>query len=196
MGITNLGGNSTAASIVEPVPMTTVPNRASASSGVVSGFKAATNYTDGVIEMGAGGDETSSAILLMFFGVGANGTTFNCNVYGWEETVMPTTGLGLPLFVPRLLCQLTAITLNSSIPGVASTLVPAIDPVSTSANYFASAMTLTLGNSGISAEVISPGSGTAEIASLVLSTKGAKMIELRFNMNSSATSGNAIWKRM
>jgi hypothetical protein len=183
MQVTNTGGNSTAASLVEPVPQTGNPSRAAVSSGVVS-------VGDGVIPLGDGGSECASAIMLMFFGVGTNGQSFNCNIYGWSLVDPPVgANLGSELWLPHPLITLTSITLNSSIPGVLNTAVPAT-------NYFASAMTIGLGASGVNYDIISPGSGTAEIASIVISTKGIRWAELRFNMNSSATSGNAVWKRM
>lgn len=181
-GITNPGGNSTASSMVEPLPMVLSPETDPVTSGVVA-------IPDGVIPWGAGGSEGTIALMLMFFGVGANGTSFNANVYGWEQVEVPVTGLGSTLWVPHPLVTLTGITLSSSLPGILNTLVPAT-------NYFASAITLNLGNSGISCEIVSPGSGTTEVAHAVIDAKGCRYIEVRYNMNSSATSGNAVWKRL
>jgi len=61
---------------------------------------------------------------------------------------------------------------------------------------FASAITLGVGNQGISVEVVSPGSGTAEIAHVVLSTKGCKWLEVRTALGASITSANCCVKRM
>jgi hypothetical protein len=186
-GLTNPGGNSTASSLVEPLPSTTRPDKAAVSSGVVS-------VGDGVIPWGLEGSTSATGLMLMFFGVGTNGQTFNANVYGWEEVLPPNTALGSGLWVPKPLVTLTGITINASIPGVLNTSVPAL--VSAANQYFCSAITLNLGNTGISCEILSPGSGVAEIAHAVIDGKGARFIEVRFNMNSSATSANALWKRM
>ena len=190
--VTNPGGNSTAASIVEPVPQITRPDVAAVSTGVqVVG--------DGVIAVGdLDGGEGSTALMLMFFGVGSNGNTFAANVYGWERLIpnlRGSAGLLSDLWIPHPLATFTAITLNSSIPGVLNTGVPVT--VSGSNQYFASAMTLgAYSNSGISAEVISPGSGTAEIAHAIVDCKGAKYVEVRFAITSGTTSMNAVFKKL
>lgn len=183
--LTNPGGNSTAASIVEPVPTTSRPDQAAVSSGVQK-------VGDGVIYCGHGGAETNSGIEFVFFGVGANGTTFNANIYGWKQVDGNQPGI-FTLWVPKLLVSLTGITINSGQPGIANTFVPAL--VSAANQYFCSAVTLNVGNQGTDVDIISPGSGTSEIASVYVSTKGARFLEVRFNMNSSATSANALFTK-
>jgi hypothetical protein len=182
---TNPGGNSTAASLVEPLPTKNRPDQAPVTSGVVA-------VGDGVIACGHGGAETNSGIEFVFYGVGTNGQTFNANIYAWKQADGNAVGL-FTLWVPKLLVSLTGITLNSNIPGIANTPVPAA--ANSASQFFASAVTLNIGNQGTDVDIISPGSGVNEIASVYISTKGARFIEVRFNMNSSAAAANALWSK-
>lgn len=163
--------NITAASFTEPVPTTTTP------SG------------DGVVAFGTGGMMACSAVKLIPFGVGADTNTFLMNCYGWVD--VPAQGIAgdVTLWVPKTLATFSTITLNSNIPGVALTQVPATA-------YFAGAITLVTGNSGISVEVVSPGHAANEIAHIVLDVKGSKFLECRFSTGGSATSCNCLWAKM
>ena len=166
--VTN-AANVTAATITLPIPKTTPP------SG------------DGVILLGHGGQETASAVKIVFFGVGSDTNTFQANVYGWE--VQKATKQGdYDLWVPTLLASFSSIELDSGMPGVVNADIPAAD-------YFATAITLGTGNSGISVEVVSPGHG-ADIAHAIVDTKGCRFLEVRFGTGSSATSCNALVKRL
>jgi hypothetical protein len=160
------------ASIVEPAPTITKP---------------VSNTHGGVFALGEGGEQTASGIKLVFFGLGSDTNTFSAFVYGWE--FLKSTAGKTGLWVPTLLATFTTITLVSEQPGVDGTDVP-------SSNFFAAAATLGVGNSGISVEVVSPGEAAAEIAHVVVDTKGCKLMEVRFAMGGSATSGNALWKRL
>lgn len=170
--------NITTATVTEPVSTTTPP----------------ANSTNGnVFAFAAGGEMTSPAAKFFFFGEGADANTFTAYVYGWE--VAHSGESGVPdLWVPVLLATFTSITLDSAQPGVAGTQIPATGPNAT-AQYLATAITLGVGNSGISCEVVSPGHASHEIAHAVVATKGAKFIEFRFATGSSATSCNVAISR-
>jgi hypothetical protein len=185
--LTNPGGNSTSATLVKPKPTFTNPTKTTGNGLVTTG--------DGVLSWGEGGSEANSGFKLTFFGVGADTGVGIANVYGWEQTIQPNNVGAYTLWVPTLLAAFT-FELDSNMPGVLGTIVPATDPVAQAANYFATAITLTTGNSGISVEVVSPGHGN-DIAHAIIDAKGARHLEVRYSMNSAAiTSANAIWKRM
>jgi hypothetical protein len=167
-----------ATNIVEPVPISETGTNKGGPQSSVNG---------GVFQCGDGGESAYSAVKLQFFGIGSNGNTFHANVYGWS--LYKSVGASkFGLWVPTLLATFTGITLNTSITGSNDTDILATQ-------FFASAITLGVGNSGISCEVVSPGAAVAEIAHAVVSTKGAKFLEVRFAMDT-ATSGNALWTRM
>jgi len=185
-GLTNPGGNSTQATVAKPTPFGSL-TYPSPSAAVTAGSNGVVSAGDGVVRWGSEGSEASSGLKLTFFGVGSDTTTGNANVYAWEESVVGGVVAGQRLWVPTLLAAFS-FELDSGMPGVANTLVPAT-------NYFATSITLSTGNTGISVEVISPGHGQ-DIAHAVIDTKGARYIEVRYGTGSSATSLNGIWKRM
>ncbi len=162
--------NITTASVTEPTAMTAAPT--SGTNG-------------GVFAMGDGGQMTCSGVKLIFFGVGSDTNTFTAYLYGWQ-TQRFTLQNNVNLHVPMLLATFTGITLDSAQP------VPAGTDLSGAANYFATAITLGVGNSGISVEVVSPGHASHEIAHVILDAKGCKWLECRFATGSSATSCNAL----
>jgi hypothetical protein len=161
------GGNATAATITEPVPTRTAP------------------AGDGVIPVGFGGSVASQKLKIVPYGVGADTNTFLMYAYGWSATV-GTNGV---LWVPATLATFTGCTLDSNLPGVDATDVP-------STNYFCSAITLGVGNSPTSVEVVSPGHTAHEMAHVVLDCKGFAFVELRFATGSSATSMNALYGKL
>jgi hypothetical protein len=140
---------------------------------------------DGVLAFGLGGFQASSGLRLVPFGIGSNNNTFSINVYGWTEVV--GDGLRSELWVPILLAQLNTITLDSNLTVVSGTEV-------NSAAYFSNSIDLSVGNSGISAEVVAP--GDPYIAHAVIDVKGHRLIQLDFATGSSATSCNALWAKM
>jgi len=171
MQITN-GANVTTTTVTEPVPTLTSP---------------VARLQSGVVGMGHGGAASVSGVKLVFFGVGSDSSTFSAYVYGWE--ISKSFAGNKDLWVPTLLATFTGITLDTAIPGVNATDIPAN-------NFFASAITLGVGNSGISVEVVSPGHAAHEIAHAVISTKGPRFIEVLFGTGSSATSCNCLIKRL
>ncbi len=141
---------------------------------------------DGVMMMGQYGGVASTSMELCFFGAGSNTNTFAANVYGWtqQQSVVGNS----PLWVPVLLATFNEITLDAAFSGVAGSDVPADQ-------MFASACSLVIGNTGISVEVLSPGPGVG-LAHVVLSVKGQKLISILYSTGGSATSCNALWRRI
>jgi len=169
--------NSTASSIVEPIPVS-----------VARGGSPVTSGSGGIDLSGKDGGLTASAVMLAFFGVGSDTNTFLANAYGWQR--MPTSTIGnIDTWVPILLATFTGITLDSTQPFGAQA-----DFAVT--NYFATAITLGVGNSGVSVEVVSPGHAAHEIAHVVLDTKGSRHLSILTSTASSATSCNGLYKRM
>src|SRR5438105_2097653 len=117
--IGNPGGNSTAATIVEPLPQLAPPGTA-VSTGV-------TTAGDGVIAMGeqitsgGAGGMTANSLMLVPYGAGTATQTYTLKVYGWRRTIpMGGTAGGsgpCPIWIPFLLCSFT-ITLGTA-PGLA-----------------------------------------------------------------------------
>jgi hypothetical protein len=168
--------NLTATSFTTLVPKTATPNvTVTAGSGVVA--------------LGVGGATASSALLVVPYGVGSDGNTFSMSVYGWNFVRHRTVNGGAALWVPVLLCTFTACTLESTLPGVAGTELGATQ-------LFCSTMTLGVGNSGTSVEVVAPGASANQIAHALIDAKGFRFVEFAFNTGSSATSCNALVARM
>jgi hypothetical protein len=178
-GITNPGGNATSSSITKPISTTFSPESDPPPSGVALA-------PDGVIRWGDGGSASSSGLKISFYGVGSDTNLGLASVYGWEGSIISGSAFQ-KLWVPTLLASFS-FELDSGQPGVNGTLISAT-------NYFATTITLITGNSGISVEVVSPGHGN-DIAHAIIDTKGARFIEVRFGLDSSATSLNAMWKKM
>jgi hypothetical protein len=164
-----------------------VTNSAMVTQALFGGFLPQTTKPsgDGVLPFGLGGFQASSGLRLVPFGIGSNGQDFSMNVYGWTEVL--GDGPHVELWVPILLAQLSTITLDSSLTVVSGTLV-------NSSAYFSNSITLAIGNSGISVEVVAPGS--PYIAHAVIDVKGHRLIQLDFAMGGSATSGNCLWAKM
>jgi len=162
----------------KPADTTTPPLQqvTSSTSGATAG--------EGIIYFASGGAAESNALILAPFGVGSNGNTFALNVYGWERVISPNNEL--LLWHPVLLVSLTACTLDSSLPGVANTVIAAT-------NYYCNSMTISVGNSGISVEVVAPGAGFP--AHAFLDVKGFSYVGLYFSTGSSATNCNCLAKK-
>lgn len=160
------GTNSTASSITEPIPTTTVPTG------------------DGVIPMGETfGEECANSLKLIPYGTTTSGNAFTMKVYQWDVVppIRSTIG-GLPLYVPTLLASFT-VTLGN-VTGVAGTDVNA-------SQLFATTITLTTGNANVSNEIISPGSNV--LAHIIVDAKGSQFVEIRTAV-STATDANCLYK--
>lgn len=178
--ISNPGGNSTAASIVEPLPSLTSPDIAAVSTGV-------TSVGDGVIALGGGsagipgGIVAPNSLILVPYGAGSSTQTFTMKVYAWRRTLAATgPPTQFPIWVPYLLASFT-VTLGTA-PGLATADVNA-------SQLFATTIVLVTGNANISNEIVSPGSNV--LAHIVLDAKGAQFVEFRYAVVT-ATSANCL----
>lgn len=135
----------------------------------------------------ADGAYSRNGLLILPYGVGSNANTFLMTVFAWDWKKGADAG-SQDLWVAWPLLAVTC-TLTSAITGVNNTDVPA-------ANFGVSTITMTtgVGTANVSNEIISP-TGSLQ-ASIVLDTKGCKLIQFSFAMNGSATSANALVRRI
>lgn len=175
--IGNPGGNSTAGSIVEPLPQLAVPGTTTTSGVTTAG--------DGIIAMaeqisqGGFGAMTSNSLMLIPYGAGSSTQTYTLKCYGWRRTI-PMGGVTAGIWVPFLLASFT-VTLGTA-PGLAGTDVNA-------SQLFNTTLALVAGNANVSNEIVSPGSNV--IGHIILDCKGVQYVETRYAMVS-ATSGNCL----
>ncbi len=169
------GGNSTASSLQKPSTSLIAPNTIAASSGV-------TNVGDGVIAGGDGGSVCPNGVNIWPYGVGTATNTFKMHIYGWNRTIIENTKpLWYPFKIAAFTCTLCTLT------GLADS------PLGTT-QKFCDTIVILFGNANISNEILSPTGN--EIATITMDLKGARFYEFRFDMNSSATSANALIAKM
>ena len=165
--------NVTTNGFTQPVPTKTAPS----GTGIIN-----FGHPDGAL--------ASNAIILIPYGVGSDTNTFAMNVYGWRPIPGSLGGtLSDTLWVPMTLATFTGCELNSGMPGLSGA---ALDGT----QYFCSDITLGIGNSGISVEVVSPGHANNQVAHTVIDAKGCRLLEVRFSTGGSATSCNALWAKI
>lgn len=122
---------------------------------------------------GPGGHSVPSTMCVVPYGVGADNTTFKIRVIGWR--------LMSSLYVPTILAQYTCT--NSTSVGVAGQSVVATE-------RFVDTLTADAMNPSGGVEAVSTANNTP--AHFIFDTKGCPLIEFAFDMNSSATSANAL----
>ena len=149
-----------------------------ASSDASSSFTAkaptTTQPTTNVITPPTVGAKTPNLLQLVFFGAGNADVTYDYRIYGYSKVST--------LWVPQLLVGGSA-TLSATT-GVASAAV-------TNSYKFVDTLDIDLGNSNVSAEVVSPAND--EVASLTLDMRGHSLIQVAFDMTG-ATSANALYR--
>lgn len=157
------GGNSTAASIVEPVPTLTRP------SG------------DGVVDTHAEmGGSNPTRMLVLPFGDAATNTCL-MNFYGWK--LLPPHGSNQSaIWVPFFLSSYT-VTL-STVPGLANTDLNATQRMA------GTIVVVKGGTVGVDYSIFSPTGNS--VASVWQKLNGASIISVVTGLNSSATSVNAL----
>jgi hypothetical protein len=145
-----------------------------------------TALIDGVIELG-NSDIVSNNLLLLFFGAGADDSTFSARLVGWKPAIATPTATGTTLWVPVPLCQFNVIL---------STAVGVADAVVINTDRFADTITVTMGNELTDVTVISPATSTAAVANVIASAlvdmKGFRKFQMIFDMTG-ATNGNALY---
>lgn len=139
----------------------------------------------GIIPMGVGGAYSANGLQIVPFGVGSNTNTFLLSIFGWDFIRNPSQQVNAQ-WTAWLLASFTC-TLSSSITGIAGGAIPAT-------SYYCDTISLNKGNANVSNEIISPTGGVK--ASITLDAKGARYVQLSFAMNASATSANALWRRL
>lgn len=142
---------------------------------------------DGVIDLGADrGGYVPNGLLIIPYGTDTSAQTFLLSAFAWDMIPAGTGAAGdkdtwqayLLASFQCTLCTLTGLALS---------------PVNASQLYCGT-ITITAGNANVSAEAVSP---TGNIkASILLDTKGAALVELRFARNGSAASMNSIYRKV
>lgn len=188
--LTNPVANSTDAALVAKTVSVTAPNG------------------DGVIPVGAtGGAESAVCVKLVPFGVGSATNTFKMTVWGWSSTSgsfgaavggptnnLPNAKLWFAVKLATYTCTLCTITgiANSDIGTTqkfCGTIVQTYGPVYGTAATPADALQSSY-HSG--AAIYTPTGNVLAMVELV--TEGFRYLEVGFDMNSSATSANALWQ--
>jgi hypothetical protein len=128
-----------------------------------------------------------NSLILKPYGTGADDATFLMRVWAWYPTRDPNAAITTTLWLPMLLGEFTC-TLSTKV-GVAASDIDNL-------HRFCDLIVLTAntGTAGVSNEVVSPGNN--DPGHIVLDMKGAMMISIKFNMNSSATAANCAVGRM
>ena len=133
---------------------------------------------DGVFTLGRpGAGSVPDSVAILFFGVGADNTTFDARVIGYRY-LPPSSDTEVGSWVAELLCQVSC-TLSAGLPGLAST------PVNASQLY-CDTVSVTNGI-GIVGDVVTD----VLPARLVVPAEGCSRIKVVFDMTG-ATSGNAL----
>lgn len=140
-----------------------------------------------IIQGGNGGNTVQNGLLIVPYGVGSNGNTFNLNVYSWRPIVVRSSQQQVipasQQWVAVLLCQI-ACTLASGTAGVAGGTLG-------TSTYFCSTLSVTYGNANVSIEVVSTAAG--RIASFTVDAKGSPLVEVWGDTGGSATNFNALY---
>jgi hypothetical protein len=129
--------------------------------------------------------QSAAQVEMQFFGTTTDATAFVASLYGWDLIPTPDNGVTLPLWVPKLLCSFSAITLDSGMPGVAGTPVPAVQ-------LFATAITLGTGTQSTNVDVLSPGHGK-DIAHVTASVKGSRYLQILLATTTNVDC-NGLWR--
>lgn len=183
---TNPGGNATNNTFPARTPL-------AAPGPIIQPVNGVQAAQDGLIPLGHGGGETSRRVLLVPFGVGASGTTFMMNIYGWKTTsgnLWGTSGgESNRLWIPVLLSTYSIILGTQT--GIIARDINA-------GQNFAGTITQTFSPTVTAGGVLpddftsSPGSSAIGIISQL--TMGMRYLEATFQMGT-ATSGNCLWTR-
>jgi hypothetical protein len=202
--LTNPGGDSTASSFVSRIPFAA----GSPATNAVGGANGIVSSGDGVIAMGSDGGIAPICLQLLGIGVGST-TTFKTNVYGWCDTpgnfinegggTAPAGSYGInqKLWIPLLLATYTwTLGTAAGIAGsdigttelFATTVVTTFGPVYGTGP--AQSMQIAYGGGG---QIYSPGSNAIAMVELLI--EGFRFVEVTFNMNSSSTSANCLYRK-
>lgn len=153
---------------------------------------AAAQTTSSVLDFGclSGGGQVQNAAMLMFFGAGANNTTFSARLVAWTLILGDPAGTASnrPVWMPLDLFEVQ-VTLSSTPIGVATGIITATD-------LFADTITLTgtTANANVGIEIVSPANDRP--AHLIVDFKGSMLIEPIFTTGGSATNCNGLLRTL
>lgn len=160
--------NATDSSFPSRVPTTTAPAVANPPTGV---FEPSPGES-GLHRAGPG------LLKLMFYGTGADNSTFNARVIGWAKVAVSGS---TTLWVPTVLAEYVA-TLSAAV-GVAGAALVATE-------RFADTLSRTTGIENVSDQVLSPGADLP--AHALVDAKGFTRVEVTFDLVT-ATAANALY---
>lgn len=138
--------------------------------------------TTGVIDM-TGGDEAAgfeaNGLVLVPYGTDTAAETFLMSAFAISKVLVG----GVPIWTYHLLASFTCTLCTKA----ASTVIGA-------SALYCDTITLGVGNSNVSVEVVSPTGNQA--GHVVLDTKGAMAVALKFARNGSAASANCLYRKV
>lgn len=178
--------NETSNGYVSKIPRATSPFTAAGLNGDAGTATGASviQLTNGVI-----GGQAQSGAEFLFYGVGANNTTFSARIIGWSalttsglSPVNPETQVWIPVVLVEVQC-----TLSSTPIGLAGRAIVATE-------LFADTITLvgTTGVAGLDMSITSPANDT--IARVFVDLWGHTELEVQFTTGGSATSCNGLFR--
>ncbi len=140
--------------------------------------------TLGVIPMGQGGQTASNGLQFLPYGAGVATNTFLMSVFAWDLIHAYDDG-NVPYWTAWPLATFTCTL--CTLTGKAGSDVNA-------SQLYCGTIALVIGNANISNEIISP-TGNMK-ASITMDAKGCQLVQVLFDRNDSATSANALWRRI
>jgi hypothetical protein len=147
---------------------------------------------NGFIPMGEGGDMTSPGLFIIPYGIGSVTNTFLMAVFGVDSMKggpPPTVSTWTSWLIASFTCTLAANATNMS------AIAGAPNFTTGSTTTYCDTIAVLSGNANVSCEAISP-AGLSVKALVTVDVKGAKLVNILFWMNGSATSANALWRRV
>jgi hypothetical protein len=145
-----------------------------------------TALTNLIILGGDSGALTTNGLLFKFWGVGSNNNTFKIRLWGVDFWTNPDAQNRRSVEL-ALICELLC-TFGNSLTGVANCMITASD---TEVDTIA----LTYGNANINNSIVSPANDVRG-ANVLVDVAGFGMVLVDGDLNSSATSWNAAYKRL
>lgn len=146
---------------------------------------------DGVIPFGHDGGLTSLNLLLLLYGVGSSTNTFSFKILGWAPTKF---NVGVPLWVPTVM-MIGQATLGTGA-GIAGADVDATGLFATTITCSVGPTFVTTGAAPIIPDWFQVSPGSNDIGMVVCRSFGFRFLEVIFTTGGSATSCNALWRKM
>lgn len=141
------------------------------------------DQTTGIIDLANTGFTTPNGLLVLPYGTDTAAQTFLMEFYAWDRVNPRATQIS-DQWMTWLLAAFTC-TLGTYVCGVPGSEVDGNQ-------LAAGTIVQTIGGANVSAEVINP-AGNKQ-ASIILDTKGARLVQAKFAINAASVSCNAVWK--